>query len=299
MSASIRFRAHRRAFTLVELLVVIGIIAILVAMLLPALQAARRQANTVKCLAQMQQFGSAFQIYAVENQGFWPMNLHTYSSPTAPTSRTKRWPDFIGKYLNNGRLINWDGTGQANASQDIVGTLKDGRNIWWGCPSFQDNQRTYDVLNAPVGKYIINTTISTSHFGYGMNPYTFAPMSTARLTGGYQSWVNRSSLSLASNAGGWYFKQSQWKRQAERCLILDNAHRDVSVGTGNPWWVAYNWPYMPPVPDIWAFTIDFNRHGKLPIGNAYTAPSLNMLFCDGHAATVSCQQAHRAIRFHF
>jgi prepilin-type N-terminal cleavage/methylation domain-containing protein/prepilin-type processing-associated H-X9-DG protein len=65
-----RNRAIRRGFTLVELLVVIGIIAILVGVLLPALSKARQAAQEAMCMSNLRQFGVGFQIYADANQGF-------------------------------------------------------------------------------------------------------------------------------------------------------------------------------------------------------------------------------------
>ncbi len=63
---------RRRGFSLVELLVVIGIIAVLISMLLPALQRARKEARRAKCLSNERQIGMAMQMYAAESQGWFP-----------------------------------------------------------------------------------------------------------------------------------------------------------------------------------------------------------------------------------
>ena len=63
----------RRGFTLIELLVVIGIIAILIAMLLPALAKAREQAKRVACASNLRQWGIVGFNFAVENKGSFPM----------------------------------------------------------------------------------------------------------------------------------------------------------------------------------------------------------------------------------
>ncbi len=91
-----------RGFTLIELLVVISIIALLIALLLPALSRAKTAAMGSKSLSNLRQQGIAMNAYLVDQNGRYP--VHSSSSSPGHSEyadpRT-RWPDHIFPYINN------------------------------------------------------------------------------------------------------------------------------------------------------------------------------------------------------
>jgi prepilin-type N-terminal cleavage/methylation domain-containing protein len=79
---------EKDGFTLIELLVVIAIIALLLAILMPALQRVKKQANTVVCQSNLKQWGTIFAMYTDQNNGFFPKR----------TSGTGRWINVLYDY---------------------------------------------------------------------------------------------------------------------------------------------------------------------------------------------------------
>jgi prepilin-type N-terminal cleavage/methylation domain-containing protein/prepilin-type processing-associated H-X9-DG protein len=77
----------RRAFTLIELLVVIAIIAVLAALLLPAIARTKEAGRSASCLSNLHQIGLAFQLYVQENQNRLPTmyDRTTNSPPSGPS----------------------------------------------------------------------------------------------------------------------------------------------------------------------------------------------------------------------
>ena len=98
-----------RKFTLIELLVVIAIIAILAAILLPALQAARERSHSASCVSNLKGLGTVAMNYTSDNRGFWPAQTTSIYTGTASENASMwtyfTWPMCMirGKYIRDWR----------------------------------------------------------------------------------------------------------------------------------------------------------------------------------------------------
>ena len=113
---------RRNAFTLIELLVVIAIIAILAAMLLPALARAKQKAQGVQCMSNSRQLMYAWRLYTEDNRDLLPFGYAVSAGP--PDNRPYLWVKGIIDVNNDAAQANWDADS----------TLKQGA-IWPYCKS--------------------------------------------------------------------------------------------------------------------------------------------------------------------
>jgi prepilin-type N-terminal cleavage/methylation domain-containing protein/prepilin-type processing-associated H-X9-DG protein len=274
---------NRRGFTLVELLVVIGIIAVLIGVLLPALNKARQQSNSLWCLSTLRTFGQAINMYASANNGRLPISY--WDGWTAPDKAGTDWAWEILPYLKRGS----DGT---YAGQD-PGKLWD---------LFHDKD-TLDIPGTAAGEHIQT---------YGIHPilcrFADGPLTPSGVS------IHATAKPGPADDGKFPFKLSQIRRASEIILVIDavqigdqgvpwSADADVYLiqgqSTQTPFvglkvpkdlnWCQTNYPQGPDAGDNTDYAsyadmrnsahgIDVRfRHLKNRVANA--------LFCDGHAAS--------------
>src|SRR5438874_9333756 len=150
-------RSLRRGFTLVELLVVIGIIAVLVGILLPALGKARGQANLMKCLANERTIGQAMMQYSIANKGVViPTVVWSGNSIAEPWAFLL----IVGKYLPDPRIM--AGGTQASSNTVLV------------CPSVRDNM-VVDEANGS-GSTVSSTDGFERRYSKLLMPNTLNPL---------------------------------------------------------------------------------------------------------------------------
>ena len=136
---------RRNGFTLVELLVVIGIIAILVAILLPALGKARTQAQTLKCQSNLRQVAMAAIMYSNAYKGTLPYT-------TTPHGESMLWFNAIDPYLN-AKVDRAGGTGVAvgraykNYKQCPVYETFEGEQYTGAQNAYKEYAKTYKMNN--------------------------------------------------------------------------------------------------------------------------------------------------------
>jgi len=178
-------RAGSRAFTLVELLVVIGIIALLIAILFPALRRAKESANAAQCSSNLRQLMMGFLMFANEHKGHLPGNYWD-AQAQQPDPEKRDW--LLG-----------DNPGQGNPVQQLADGPEKGtiykyvnNKAVYLCPSTVE-----DSMNAGFGsngKFDYAAFIDLYHErikAFHVKDAEFRPNGRSGVYGGYQGWIDR------------------------------------------------------------------------------------------------------------
>ena len=300
-------RTRNQAFTLVELLVVIGIIAVLIGILLPALNRARRHANQLKCAANMKQIATGLLNYINSNRGTLPpaMVVATSKDGGANSDLTNPYPDG---WFWSSELMHQKFVAAPNMYRPGVDKTQwfDKSSVFL-CPeaqSPQDSPPFAGLSSATQGTYPTDTKNSIPVYGTANNPrldgqegyavpssYQLCAVRTGQASvypGGVNDapfvFFDKGQVPLGEQLAtpGYTRRVTRVKHPGIVCMIAEAAYLNwVLGGTGfSPVNNVVNGESM------W-MTCLAARHGKKsPNGNN---ASTNIAFFDGHVVTVNTQ----------
>jgi prepilin-type N-terminal cleavage/methylation domain-containing protein/prepilin-type processing-associated H-X9-DG protein len=208
---------NQKAFTLVELLVVIGIIALLISILLPALNKARQQAVLVQCMSNLKQCGMACNAYSADNHGvvlpsvYWGTNANPPSFSTNGSTTgfmDDEWPVLLVArgYIPNPQINytvgeTWIGATAATSVLvcPAVRNLISESNITGMSPT--NTQQFTDGFDRRVSNWIQPGLIVD--IGYGINAGVYTGTRSNLSSGSDPYGTNAAGVDTDVNAGGY------------------------------------------------------------------------------------------------
>jgi len=272
-----RVRSPRAAFTLVELLVVIGIVALLVSILLPTLQSARRSAAAVACLSNMRQIGQAITGYTADNGLTFPIGKIGMAWDPASGNGTD-WPILLSNYLGVNEGTNWNTRGKLTKAFLCQATPKTD-------PNARTQYSAHPALLADM--YRSSDPMADSPSGITPRPYRITGIRNP--TEVALAWDGAIALDDPTRpAGTEFLGRVQWTDAGGTFRNYGTWFRSLK----RDWWFA-NEPQTTETPIDFAdgeAALDSDPNYALPRARHGSDDAVNHLFVDGHATTVRVEE---------